>query len=259
MIGEIDPFALPGMGLPTLSTEVEFLWGIMPSMQCIGVTLDSTAVDANSGNTPTTTLIRGLVLGMQTATNRYAQYNPAATDGTQIAKGLLYQTVNMLNPQTASAVNKEGRMVWWGNVKATQARGLDLMARRQLGNRIWFDDGLVNADGGIYVVNPQAASYTVLAGDNNTTFTTTGATGAVTFTLPTCQRGLRFRFFNKVAQNMIISAPANTLIAMGAANYTTATYSTSGQLIGAACEVIADEAGANYMFFNLSPNTVAFA
>src|SRR5262245_32920301 len=107
----IDPFASWGMGTPNETTEREFLAGVIASYHIKGVALKSTAVDARSS--PTTLLQRGLVLGKITASGLYKQYDPAATDGSQVARGILYQGVNMLDA-TATVADKLGRMVIFG-------------------------------------------------------------------------------------------------------------------------------------------------
>lgn len=48
----------------------------------VSVTIDGTAAD--SGNTPTTTLRKGLVLSKVTATDKYKQFDDGAADGTQL-------------------------------------------------------------------------------------------------------------------------------------------------------------------------------
>jgi hypothetical protein len=91
-------------------------------------------------------------------------------------------------------------------------------------------------------VQAKTASYTCTAADSGTLFTTTGASGAVTFTLPAVatSTGVWYEFVNTVGQNMIITAPADTLVAFNDATATSLTYSQASELIGASCKVTCD-------------------
>lgn len=86
----------------------------------------------------------------------------------------------------------------------------------------------------------KAASYTVnpLVDRCGTVFTTRGATGAVTFTLPSLASGQYVGYFvqflNIVDQNMTIAAPvADTLVAVNDVAADSVVFSTSSQKIGA--------------------------
>lgn len=48
-------------------------------------------------HSPTTTLRKGLVMGMITASDKYAEYDNTAEDGTETAVGVLLKSVNLLN------------------------------------------------------------------------------------------------------------------------------------------------------------------
>jgi hypothetical protein len=106
-----------------------------------------------------------------------------------------------------------------------------------------------NAYGAAYRrVQAKTASYTCTAADSGTLFTTTGASGAVTFTLPAVatSAGVWYEFVNTVGQNMVITAPANTMVAHNDATATSVTFSEAGFLIGASCKVTCD--GALWLF-----------
>jgi hypothetical protein len=57
-------------------------------------------------------------------------------------------------------------------------------------------------------MSAKAANYTVLAGETNTLFHNTGATGTITFTLPLAAPGLRYAFVARVAQAITIAPNA---------------------------------------------------
>ena len=244
----IDPFAMPGMGTPAETTEREFLCGVIGSWQHIGVVLVSTAVDA--GMTPTTLLRRGLLLGKVTASGKYKQYDPTATDGSQVAAGILLDDTNMLDG-TGTAADKAARMVWFGYVKAAQVYNLNALARRQLANRIFFDDGLVNPDAVVQQVIAKTADYTVVAAtDNNAIFTNQGASGAVIFTLPAIARGLKFTFYSEAAQNITITAgTADTIVTHNDLAADSIALSTSNRQIGGSVTVVANADGTKWLAF----------
>lgn len=106
------------------------------------------------------------------------------------------------------------------------------------------------------IVAAKTASYTVTPQDEGTQFTTRGAGGAVTFTLPPIANvfaGWSCRFYNVAGQNMAITAPTNKLTTFNNATATTATFSTSSELIGAAAEVFFD--GTTYLLHLMTEET----
>lgn len=251
----IDPFAMPGMFDPSLSTESEFTFG-PPELQArIGIVIVSTAADA--GNTPTSTLRRGLLMGQITSSKKYAQYNPAATDGTQIVAGVLLSPRNLYNSLTGVNGDRQGFLLTTGLVKTGSLILFDENARRQMTALGFQFDDYRAAPGMPLDIMAKTTSYTVLAADSNKHFTTTGAAGAVTFTLPaTIVKNFRARFTNTVGQNMAITAPANKLITFNNATATTVTFSTAGNLIGASVEITTDETGAKYIVLPYGANTM---
>lgn len=96
-----------------------------------GITLDASAVDGD--NTPTTTLRKLLVLGKITASGKYAQYDALAEDGTEVAVGLLKDTVDMIaETPDCVAVDKPAVLITHGEVNAEDCPGLDLAGQAAL-------------------------------------------------------------------------------------------------------------------------------
>jgi len=214
------------------------------------VVISSTAAD--SGNSPTSTLRPGLILGKITSSGEYKEYSATATDGSQVAECVLLEEVNMLDPATAANADR-----WWsvaisGRLKAEALINLDYQARSQLMARgFQFNDG-------VFAQLPykgevaKTADYTVTSADNGMLFTTTGASGTVVFTLPTLAAGLRFRFFNTVNQTMTVaSAAGDDMITDGDAGADSVTLSTSSHKIGGGFDVIANAAGTAWYVFSL--------
>lgn len=236
--GLIDPFALPGMGSPSESSENEFLWGNIESMRYESGVIVSTAAD--SGSTPTTTLRPGLLMGKVTASGKWIQYSPTATDGSDVAQGILRYGVNMLDT-SGTAADKAGVFIIAGQVKNGSVYNLDALARRHLYNRVIFDDDLPGKSQHFSRVVAKTADYTVLAADNDTIFTNKGASGAVIFTLPTLARGLHYRFICEAAQNVTVTAAAaDTIVTHNDLAADSVALSTANRQIGGSVEVFAN-------------------
>lgn len=90
------------------------------------------------------------------------------------------------------------------------------------------------------------ASYTIQypADAPGTTFTNKGATGAITFTLPTPNRGLLgvyYRFKVLVAQNLFVASPvADTLVVLSDTAADTLVCNTIGGIIEAEVVEVSD-------------------
>lgn len=255
----IDPWMAPGMGVSVETNDREFLWGNAASYQYTNALLAAATVDAT--NTPTTQLRRGLLLGRITASGLYTHYDPAATDGSEVAQGFLADAVNMLDRTSGAAAIHVGRLVFMGLVKAGFVLGLDEQARRQLNNRFVFDDRLSGVPGGPLLIAAKAADYTVVNGtDNGKWFTTQGAAGAVVFTLPTTlARGNVWRFINEVNQNMTVAAPANKLVVTNNATATSIAFSTANLKIGSVVEISTNADATKYVAHLLTTNTATIA
>lgn len=95
----------------------------------VAVTLASSAADA--GSTPTTTLRKGLILGKVTATGKYKQYANGASDGTEVAAGILDDEVNLLD-ESGAARDSQATMLIHGFVSESKLRGIDSSGKADL-------------------------------------------------------------------------------------------------------------------------------
>jgi hypothetical protein len=250
--------AMPGPTAASMTTERTALLGPITTYLLKGIVIKGSAT-TDAGNTPTTELRHGLLLGARNADGYHAHYNPVATDGTQLCQGFLFESRTTLDSD-GNTVDRPAQMVIAGYVDPTYLSLVDEQARRQLAPRMYFDDRLVGANGGYNQTIPKTANYTVnTANDNNTHFTTTGAAGAVTFTLPAVAKGARFRFTNTVGQNMTVAGPAGTLVTFNNAAATSVTYSTAGQLIGGTIEIVANDDGTKWIVIPHGANTITVA
>lgn len=93
----------PGMGVEAYTTEhdnSDMFYGQNPWTHIVYLTyavIAGTARDA--GNTPDPTVLRpGLVMGQISASGKWAQFDAGASDGTQVARGILnYLGLNVQN------------------------------------------------------------------------------------------------------------------------------------------------------------------
>ena len=98
------------------------------------------SVARDSGNTPTTVLREGLVLGEVTASGEYREYNNTYTDGSQTADLILAEQVDLVDPETNAAVDSPALCVYKGRVSNGALIGIDANGRTDLAGRFYFDD-----------------------------------------------------------------------------------------------------------------------
>lgn len=274
--------SLPGIDALRENVEAAITWGPWEYNRAFiqGAVIDGSAADA--GGDPTTLLRPGLMMAQVRAASgtdplKWKQWDPTATDGTQDFGGILLWDASMV--MLGSARDRWfGYILTGGLVKSSSiiipgaaSAGLagaatEYYCRGVLNGRYLLDDyPHLHAGspilGGWKNIVTKAADYTVVAADNGTLFHTTGAAGAVTFTLPavaTC-KGLRFGFFNVADQNMTVaSAAAGGLITFNNAAASSVAYSTAGNKIGAYTEVIGLSA-TKWMVFHLCKHTLTVA
>lgn len=243
----------PGISTMQESYEVALSWGPDVKLTWWNPSYISSST-TDPTNTPTTRLRQGLLMGLITSSGQWINYDADNTDGSQIALGVLGYGVNMLDLFTNSAVNKLIPIIIGGPVQAASLVGLDTMARAQMYPRFLFTDSILGNYNFPWKKSvTKTADYTVTAADNGTEFNTLGASGSVTFTLPTLTNGLSYTFYNMANQNMVISSAAgNDIVAMNDLSASTLTFSTGGELIGACVQVYSNMAGTKWLARNLS-------
>lgn len=265
--------SLPGMSALTQSYEAQILWGgnqarLLYDTDCV---IGSAAVDAVSS--PTTVLRAGLILGRKTSDGLLYQYDPTATDGTQVPAGVLMNTISMLGAN-GSAENKDaGAMgvVCAAPVKAAQLLVLGValtssdyewITRRLMGPSFVLDDDRNGAKARCdYVItDAKATDYTVLPADQGKLLV---ATAAVNFTLPTKKQGLTFEFLQTADATMAIlsASSSDDIIVDGDAAADSVTYSTASHKIGSRARVKCELIGAalKWTFYNLGGTTMTIA
>lgn len=244
---------MPGPSAVSITSERNAVLGPLGSYLLKGVIVKGSAA-SDAGNSPTTELRHGLLMAARTTDGYMSYYNPSATDGTNNVVGFLWEARSTID-NDGTTVDRPAQLVISGYVNASVLLLLDEQARRQMQGRFLFDDRLPGVQGGYRQTLAKTADYTVVAGtDNDTHFTTTGAGGAVNFTLPACAVGNRFRFTNVANQNMTITAAAGKLVAFNNAAATSLAFSTVNQKIGATVEIVADETGTKWIALTSSLN-----
>lgn len=247
---------IPGMGVPVETFEAAYTWGPYPRY-FTGAYIGSTAADP--GNTPTWELRPGLLMGKQTSGGTWVNYNPTATDGSNIAAGVLTLGLRMQDILTGVNTTKFYAIMVSGGVQAAKLIGLDNQARAQMSKVFIFDDNLAgNAQYPFLQWQNKTANYSVLSTDNLTIFTTLGATGEVDFTLPPIANGYYFGFNNEAAQTMkVISNEGGNIIAKNNLTATSVAYSTGGSQIGAGFYIYSNAAGTKWIVENSSADACA--
>lgn len=112
------------------------------------------------------------------------------------------------------------------------------------------------------VIEAKTADYTIVPATDlsGKLFTTTGASGAVAFTLPTPSSSLKgcyYRFYNTVNQNMTINCATNDLIVgLNDVDLDSLAFSTSSEKIGGCVELICDGSKWLSMPMNFEATTI---
>ncbi|AMV31325.1 hypothetical protein VN12_04355 [Pirellula sp. SH-Sr6A] len=240
-------FGIPGVSAAQSTYEAELLWGGDESriqvLRGAGRILSS-AVDA--GNTPTSVLRKGLLLGKVTASGKLKQWDPDGTDGSQFIDSILpvespttdgYGTaVERFVPTFVAAPVKASQLLIEGS--ALVGSTAEFQARRalhEMGFRL--DD---DPQGYLAGVNPRSASkstdYTVVHADNGTIFY--ADTANATFTLPALRAGLSFEFVRTSDHNLVVaSAEGDNMVVGNDASADSITYSSAGNRLGARIRV----------------------
>ena len=113
----------------------------------------------------------------------------------------------------------------------------------------WKYPGVNDERRGLIPMGTKAADYTVLKGDNGTTFVTTAATNYTLPAVANVENGWHARFFNAADANMTITAPSGKLIVFNNVAATSIAFSTASEKAGAAVEIVYSSAAAAYIAF----------
>jgi hypothetical protein len=251
--------------IPGVRTEIEqvvaatgLTWSEASQLRFLPVQIDGASRDA--GNTGFVTVLRpNLLMGKITATGKFKQWDPTATDGSQIIGGVLVHEL-VMQFMGSNADRFSGTLLVTGGVYAralTQAAlttsGIvgtaeEFNIRAQLNRFFQLDDDLQGGQSGgsgrgITIL---AASATLGVAHAGQILVIRGAVGAVNLTLPaTPSKGRRFGpIINVSDQNLTITAgTADTMVVLNDLNADSVSLSTASEKIGGAFDVIGDGTG----------------
>lgn len=251
----------PGLTTSRETYEAEFRWGSQFQGVFANALIDGNTVD--SGNTPTYEIRPGLLLGQVISTGKWKNYSPTATDGSEVAAGVLIEALRMKDFQD-NAVDKFYAILVGGPVQASKLLNLDLQARAQM-DKFIFDD-IFNIMGNHWFpwkrFQSKTANYTVVANDNFTMFDNVGAGAGITLTLPTLASGYLFGFRVQADQSMTIASnEGSNMVALDNASASSVAFSTGSQQIGGNVWVYSNPGATKWIVENHSAgaNTVTVA
>lgn len=245
---------VPGLTTSRETYEAEFRWGSQYQGVFANGLIDGNTTD--SGNSPTYELRPGLLLGQVVATGKYKHYSPTATDGTEVAAGVLIEALRMQD-FSGTAVDRFYAVLVGGPVQAAKILNLDLHARQQM-NQFIFDD-IFNIQGNHWFpwkrFTSKTANYTIVATDNFTMFDSNATAAEVDFTLPAIANGYMFGFRATAAQVVkAISAEGSNLVGS-----TLTQSSASVTAIGGVFYVYSNPAGTKWIVEQHGTQTITYA
>lgn len=240
--------SLPGIGSLTQNTESNIWWGREENLLHVqALILDSTAVDA--GNSPTTDLRQGLLLGKKVADGNLYQYDPDANDGSEEVYAVLLRDISTLDAN-GTAEDKMIHALVGGPMRAETLRvegtlltssDHEYTVRRQMANRFVFNDDptskAMHLGAAFSNKTETAAAITVAAADNGSRLVCSNA-ASTTVTLPAIHQGLVFEFLRTGDEEFIVtSAEGDNIIFGNDLSGDSITFTTAGQHIGALVRV----------------------
>ena len=89
-------------------------------------------IAAAARNSGSTTLPKGLVMGRITASGKFAQYSDSASDGTEVARGVLDEEVDILDPDGVAQDAQGKKMVIRGVLDNGVLFGVDANGRADM-------------------------------------------------------------------------------------------------------------------------------
>lgn len=256
MSGGMGGWGTPGVGSERTVTESELLWG---ADQARNAALWKSAVFSGAarddGNTPTTLLRPGMIIGKITSGGEYAEFDSAATDGTQNFAGVLDSELRaqdfdgtnqdrVFRLLVARAPIKARKLLIEGAAFIGHADEYSLR-RAMVAAGFIFDDDPQGYLAGIQERTvAKAANYTVLESDNGTLFTNSGAAAKIEFTLPAIKKGLRYSFYSVDNDGIeVLAATADTIVTHNDAAADSIDLATTGRNIGGRIDIQANVDG----------------
>lgn len=233
----------PGTGAIQQSSEFELTWG---GDRAKGMVLEQGAnysgAIRDAGNTPTTVIRGGLLVGKLTASGKLEEWDADAADGTEHLFGVVPHEIRAQDFDATNADRYAGVIVR----APLKAKSLLIQGDALVGHQDeYLARRALHAMGCIIDDDPQgfkagaggrqkavAADHTVLASENGTTFV--GHTADNEFTLPAIKPGLSFSFAQSADFELkVTSSEGDNIIGGNDASGDSITFTTAGEQIGA--------------------------
>ena len=254
-------WGIPGTGALDITTEYEILWG---GDRAKGLVLEQSVVYSgamrDAGNTPTTVIRAGLLMGKVTASGELEEWDADASDGTQALWGIVpYElraqdfdanNADRVAPAIVRAPLKATSLLIQGTAFTTHVD--EFLARRKLyaAGCVLDDDPFgYQAGAGFRMQTITTEDHTITEAENGTTFFYEFAGAAASaITLPTIHPGLEYfliRSANSAEDFVIASAEGDNVIVGNDMSADSVTWTTTGQMIGAGGRLRSLYAGTN--------------
>lgn len=226
-----DRNLLPGQGGDEYVTqENQIWWGrIEQQLYASGIIAAATVDSGNTGYT--TTLRRGLAMGVITASKKYTQWNPYATDGSHRLVGFYDGPGQLMTLYGGATADRQaGDILVGGNLyadkliipgettKGISGKAYEFLLREAMIGRFNIADDPTEGGYSYWKTRELAASATATVKDHRTHFTNLGAAGAVTLTLPAPLPGLEFLVTVVAAQDIVLASTSTGQFLNGASS-----------------------------------------
>lgn len=238
-------FSGAGLTAALYTQEREIIWG--GSDTRLQILYKNSVVDGSirdAGNSPTTLIRRGLLLGKITATGKQLQWDATATDGSQDLSSvnnmeLRAQDFNAVDTDRVFATILQAPLI----AGQLLIKGLALvghtdeyLARRMLRNAgcVLDDDPMGYLAGAPRSPSYEAATTDTLTADQNGMTLYYPNAASVTVTLPAIKPGLEYTLVRVADEEFIVVSPtADNVIVGNDLSADGVTFTTSGEQIGA--------------------------
>lgn len=250
MVTGMGGWGIPGVGSERATSESELLWGADHARNgalWLSKVISGAARDA--GNTPTTILRPGLLMGVVTSSGELEEWDADAADGTQDIAGILdvelraqdFDATNqdrVFRALVARAPIKARKLLIEGSAFIGHAH--EYLARRQLvGAGFIFDDDPLGylAGQGKRVAHVTGTTDTLTAAENGTTLFYNNA-ASVTVTLPAIKPGLEYTLMRVGDEEFIVTSGEGDNVVLGNdLSGDSITFTTAGEHLGAGVRV----------------------
>lgn len=238
-------WGIPGVGADQTVSESEILWGGDQSRMALLYKSDLySAAALDAGNTPTSVLRPGMIMGRVTSSGELEEWDADASDGTQDIAGILDVELRMTD-YAGTTADRVMRNLVRGPVKARKLliQGVafvghadEFLARRQLvAAGYTLDDdtfGFKAGQGDRYATVTGTADTLTTAENGSTIFYSSAS--AVAVTLPAIQAGLYYDLVRTGDEEFVISSgEGDNMIVGNDLSADSITYTTAGEHMGA--------------------------